>query len=292
MTPTFRHPFPSLSADNFISSGGAGHVYAIGQHLVLKCPFVLDNPHPTQVVKMEESQVQIGCEKAVYKVLMENRHPHIVHAVLCVPEGIFMHRQAMTLKTRLERPGITQDLKNRWIRQLSSALSWLEHLGFAHGDLRPANIFLSPEGDIGLGDFDCTVRIGEQLKAGGGSFGKLYENYVFPNASPMTEQYSLGSCIYTIQFGHEPWHEINEPQKILKLIRNEFPDTSGDKVFGEIIQKCWHGKYDSMRAVELEILSKLGLKEGENDCAGVDEELSSMLVAECEAFLERESKKS
>ncbi|KAJ4317760.1 hypothetical protein N0V84_007197 [Fusarium piperis] len=241
---------------------------------------------------MEESLVQIDCEKAVYKVLMENRHPHIVHAVLCAPEGIFMHRQAMTLETRLENPNIPQDLKNRWIRQLSSALSWLDHLGFAHGDLRPANIFLGSEEDIRLGDFDCTVRIGEQLKAGGGTFGKLYENYEFPNASSMTEQYSLGSFIYTIQFGHEPWHEIDGPEQILKLIRNEFPDASGDEVFGEIIRKCWHGEYDSMRAVEQDILSRLGLEEAQNDCSGMDQEFSSMLLAECKAFLEEESRKS
>ena len=290
MNPVLRPPFPSLSADDSISSGSSGQVYAIGQHLVLKCPIVLDNPHPTQKSMMKESQIQIDCEKAVYKLLMENRHPHIVHVVLCTPEGIFMHRQAMTLKTRLENPDIPQDLKSRWIKQLSSALSWLEHLGFAHGDLRPANIFLSPEEDIRLGDFDCTVKIGEKLKAGGGSYGKLYENYKFPNASPMTEQYSLASCIFTIQFGHEPWHEIEEPQKVLKLIKNEFPDASGDEIFGGIIQKCWHGKYDSMREVEHDILSQLGLEKGRNGHASVDEELSSTLVAECEAFLERESR--
>lgn len=59
------------------------------------------------------SQVQIDCEKSVYKVLMENRHPHIIHAVLCAPEGIFMHRQAMSLDARLENPGIPQCLKNK-----------------------------------------------------------------------------------------------------------------------------------------------------------------------------------
>ncbi|KAI8670341.1 Autophagy-related protein 1 [Fusarium keratoplasticum] len=198
----------------------------------------------------------------------------------------------MSLDARLENPGIPQCLKNKWIRQLSSALSWLEHLGFAHGDLRPANIFLSQEEDIRLGDFDCTVKTGEKLKAGGGSYGKLYENHQFPDAGPMTEQYSLGSCIFTIQFGHEPWHEIDEPQKILKLIRNGFPDASGDELFGEIIQKCWFGKYDSMREVEQDILSQLGLEEAQNDCSGIDEEFSSMLVAECEAFLEAESRKS
>ncbi|KAJ4208383.1 hypothetical protein NW767_001487 [Fusarium falciforme] len=178
------------------------------------------------------------------------------------------------------------------MKQLSSALSWLEHLGFAHGDLRPTNIFLSTEEDIRLGDFDCTVKIGEKLKVGGGSYGKLYENYQFPDAGPMTEQYSFGSCIFTIQFGHEPCHEIGEPQKILKLIRNEFPDASADELFGEIIRKCWHGKYDSMRAVEQDILNRLGLVEGQNDSSGIDQEFSSMLAAECKAFLEEESRKS
>ncbi|KAI0505630.1 hypothetical protein F5B22DRAFT_627157 [Xylaria bambusicola] len=55
---------------------------------------------------------------------------------------------------------ITQE---QWIRQIMSAESWLEKLGFVHGHLRPANLLLDVRENIQPCDFDTTVMIGEQL---------------------------------------------------------------------------------------------------------------------------------
>jgi len=213
MAPSLRMPFRSLSADSLISRGAAGHVFHIIPNIVLKCPTKFDNALPEQLEEMEESGKKIEAEKAVYRVLMEHPHPNIVQCILCVPEGIFLRRMESTLQERLSQswtatvPARTQE---RWVLQLTSAVAWLERLGLVHGDLRPANILLDANDNIQLSDFDATVKPGAELMVASEPFCKMDKNFETPPAGPVSEQFSLASCIYTIRFGHWPWHSIPE----------------------------------------------------------------------------------
>ena len=98
-TTRLRTPFPSLTSDTFVARGSAGHVFAISRDVIFKCPTVFDHPAPSQEEEMEESIEKIENEKAIYKILMEHRHPNIVHGILCVSEGIFMQRLERTLQS-------------------------------------------------------------------------------------------------------------------------------------------------------------------------------------------------
>ena len=42
----------------------------------------------------------------------------------------------------------------RWIMELSNAAAWLEALGYAHTDIRPANLIFDDEDHLKLADFD------------------------------------------------------------------------------------------------------------------------------------------
>jgi serine/threonine protein kinase len=301
MVTRLRTPFSSLSAGNFLSRGSGGQVFAVSQNVVFKCPTYFDDPAPSQADEMQESIKKIENEKAVYGILMEHRHPHIVYGILCIPQGIFMQRLEMTLESRIaESPtrAISPSTQERWIQQLTSAVAWLEHLGYVHGDLRPANILLDSREDIRLGDFDATVRTGEQLMVVSEPFCKLNEDYEPPVASPLSEQFSLGSCVYTIRFGYKPFHDLDAPVRVRRLIMNEFPSTSADILFGEITRRCWHGVYESIGAVEQDILSQLGRSPAvgihpKNMMLGQIGDIESlMLLAECEEFLAQESVKA
>lgn len=299
MTAYLRLPFPSLSCENVVARGSGGQVVAVTQHVVLKCPTLFDNPAPAQEAEMKESIERIGNEKRVYSILLQNRHPHIVLSPRCIPQGIFLHRQAMTLQERIEQAPINPlpcRVQERWIRQLSSALAWLEQLEFVHGDLRPANIFLTAEGnegDVQLGDFDSTVKNGAQLLVASEPFCKVLENYELPIGSPITEQFSLGSCIYTIRFQHIPWHDIDPPTRVCKLMRDELPETSSDMLFGEITSQCWLGMFRSIHAVEEEVVRLLQAKRGAqvvDEMLGlINANLTSSLDAECDEFLGKNS---
>ena len=224
-------PFPSLASDNLLSRGSAGHVFAVSSDIVIKCPTIFDDPVPAQAEEMEESIKSMENEKAIYRILMEYRHPNLVHGILIVPEGIFMQRLQTTLQSRIDQSAtspISPDCQLRWIQQLINAVVWFEQLGYVHGDIRPANILLDTMGNIKLGDFDATVKKGEELLAASEPFCKLNKGYETPPAGPVSEQFALGSCIYTIQYGKIPLHEFDPPTRVLKLMRNEFPVTSDD----------------------------------------------------------------
>lgn len=293
-----RTPFPSLTDDEFISRGSAGQVFAISDRIVFKCPTLFIDPAPEQSQESEESIEKIEREKSVYRVLMRYHHTNLVRAILCAPEGIFMQRLKCTLRARLDSHAehlIESVVQYRWIRQLASAVEWLERLGYAHGDLRPANILIK------LGDFDSTVRFGEQLLVTSAPFCKLEGDYEAPIAGTVSEQYAIGSCIYNIRTGLEPFHDISGPVMVRKLMNNEFPPTSDDHLFGDIILGSWRGRFSSIRQLEQVILTHLlGSEETTRDDSdgstgrdfpNVSELMIQSLISECEAFL-RENRKT
>jgi hypothetical protein len=49
--------------------------------------------------------------------------------------------------------------------------------------------------------------------------------------------------------------ELDAPTRVLKLIMNQFPLTSTDPLFGNIIRNCWYGVYGTISDLEQAILS-------------------------------------
>lgn len=298
---TLWTPFPSLTADNFLSRGSAGQIFAINDNIVFKCPTQFTDPAPEQAQESKESGEKIEREKSMYKVLMQHQHGNIVRGILCAPEGIFLERLEWTLRAYLDshtESPISFETQSRWIQQLASAMEWLERLGYAHGDLRPANILLDARDMIKVADFDSTVRIGEPLLVATAPFCKLEGDYKTPLAGAVSEQYAVGSCIYNIRTGHEPFHDIDGPLMVRKLMNNEFPPTSNDGVFGDVVLRCWRGCYQSISELEQAILTHLrGSCEKQEDrigasvtqdCSEDADPIDQALVFDCEAFLRQQ----
>ncbi|CCE33444.1 uncharacterized protein CPUR_07368 [Claviceps purpurea 20.1] len=254
------------------------------------------NPAPCHTRMMEESTAQVVNEKSMHELLMKQPHPNIVRCILCVPEGFFMERMEADLQTRIDQYSTghvpSNRTKARWITQIASALSWIEGLGFVHGDLRPANILLTANENIRLADFDTSVKIGEELEAATEPFVKLGEDFETPLAGPITEQFALGSCIYTIRFGHIPLDGLDPPDRVQELMRNELPSTENDVEFGDVTARCWQGQYASISAAYDGIKARCdGLGYDTESFSDVSEDLihgMPSLVAECEDFLARE----
>ncbi|KAG6066960.1 hypothetical protein E4U32_004855 [Claviceps aff. humidiphila group G2b] len=160
-----------------------------------------------------------------------------------------MERMEATLQTRLDQNYAPSNrVKARWITQIASALSWIEGLGFVHGDLRPANILLTADDNIRLADLDASVKIDEQLEAASEPFFRLNEGLELSHAGPITEQFVLGSCIYTIRFGHISLDGIDPPARYQKLLDNEFPSMENDAEFRGVTLSCRRGQYASVSA--------------------------------------------
>lgn len=152
-----------------IGSGGGGIVY-LAYHLRLDKQVVLKADKRTLNTRSETLRREVDMLKGlshtyipqVYDFVQEDG---VVYTVMDFIEG-------ESLDKLLERGEIpTQPQVVRWACQLLEALSYLHSRpphGILHGDIKPANIMLRPNGDICLIDYNIALALGENgaVKAG------------------------------------------------------------------------------------------------------------------------------
>ena len=136
---------------------------------------------------------------------------------------------------------------------------WLEKIGYAHGGLRLDNILIDVNKDIKIADFDATVEIGSELLAGALPWAKEDAQGNCPQAGPETEQFSLGSCMFNIRYGHPPYAELESPVWYEYMSHQRYPPTPKGDDIGDIIQACWRGDYASIEQLEDHISLVLGI---------------------------------
>jgi serine/threonine protein kinase len=264
----FRSPFPSLILNNQLNHGAQAIILAFPQSIVLKCPIKwgFDDGFPVKSKKTAEieeivSAESMSIEKQMLSILRRDRHPNIIEAIMIVPEGIFMPRMRFTLEDRvicyrdLHYPEChaTDELKLRWVTQIIGAASWLEYLGYAHGDLTPRNILLDHRDDIKLSDFGESVHLGEESQCG----APPYVPWVFEVRNHHSEQYAIGWTIYNLYMVIPD--EFEGPQSVDAFAKIKFPIVDG-LFIGPIIQQCWRLQYQSIAALDRdvsELLKKL-----------------------------------
>ncbi|EEP82634.1 predicted protein [Uncinocarpus reesii 1704] len=248
-------PFSSLTDENQIATGSASVVYSINGIVALKCPIRYassSTQHEERQVAFLRRQSEISVnaleiEKGIFTVLEQAPHPNIVRCFLFADEGIFLERLATPLNVYLESVEIVpQPLKIRWLLELTSAVAWIEKLGFIHGDLRPENMLLTENHHLKLVDFDCAVTPGENLQTFSEPYWLHKPDGSLDRAGPKSEQFALGSCLYFIFHETEPVIDIVDGQL-------DFPGLSSTP-FAPLIQKCWDGGFLSVRKLALAAL--------------------------------------
>ena len=96
-------------------------------------------------------------------------------------------------------------LQKEWMDSLAQAVTFLESLNLAHGDLRPENILLDGN-RLKLSDFDCTAEIGTDFEACMAPYGRILNSNDMDQGQgrrgtsgflgPRAEQFALGSLYY------------------------------------------------------------------------------------------------
>lgn len=146
-----------------IGSGGGGTVY-LGRHLRLNKAVVLKADKRTLRAKPEALRREVNALKdlshtyipQVYDFVVEDG---VVYTVMDYIEG-----------ESLDKPlgrgeHFSQAQVVAWAKQLLEALSYLHNrppYGILHGDIKPANIMVTPRGDIRLIDFNIALALGEE----------------------------------------------------------------------------------------------------------------------------------
>lgn len=145
-----------------IGSGGGGIVY-LGRHLRLQKLVVLKADRRTLSTKPEALRREVDMLKGlshryipqVYDFVQEKG---ITYTIMDYIEGRSFDK-ILKEGTALSQPDVI-----RWSCQLLEALAYLHSRpphGILHGDIKPANIMLRPDGDICLIDFNIALALGE-----------------------------------------------------------------------------------------------------------------------------------
>lgn len=148
--------------DREIGAGGGGIVY-IGRHLRLNKKVVLKADKRTLKTGVDKLRREVDLLKnlshtyipQVYDFVQEDG---VVYTVMDYIEGESLDK----LIGRQQLP--TQPEVIKWACQLLEALSYLHSRpphGILHGDIKPANIMLKPNGDICLIDYNIALALGE-----------------------------------------------------------------------------------------------------------------------------------
>jgi serine/threonine-protein kinase len=160
-------------------------------------------------------------------------HPHVVSVLSAhvnePPYYLVMpYLPGGTLRERLDRKGRLPVAIATWIaRQVAQGLAALHSAGFLHGDVKPANIFLSPEGHATLIDlgFAHSPRdaIADDRRSVKGTL-----DYLAPEATlsssvvdARSDFYSLGVTLFEMLCGRRPFS--GDAAEVVRLHREAIP---------------------------------------------------------------------
>lgn len=251
-----------------LSRGGIGTVYQVNAFIAVK-------------IAREGEAEDHAKEQEIFATLeLSPPCPYLVQSFFRVPEMTFLELLpngdlASLLRQRQTIDPVTQqvlavetapplELTCRWMKHLCYGAEWLEALGLAHCDIRPANILLDSRFNAKLADFDRAIKVGEYLDCGTAPFARLLgeeaglERGSYGNAGPRTETFAIGSVFYSLMRGHDAYEtewfgDRHGCILIDKFQSMQFPPTTKSAI-DTIILNCWRGHFESVKSLSENIM--------------------------------------
>ncbi|EEH05134.1 protein kinase [Histoplasma capsulatum G186AR] len=270
------HYTDTLEKHNWVGGGAYAYVYHVSPTIVVK------TVRPDRSPEEEMEEHPLLKDIAFYKRLNErqDRCPNIVDCFVMLPDHLFLsycannaiiwrfherqEREGDHILGRLIRVKDYEDpaLIARWIQQLTSALEYVEEMGFCHNDLNTTNCLLDGNFNLKLTDFGRATTIGQFLEYTSAPWairltaGPLKGTYGL--CSARTEQFAVGSILYFMVYGHKPYEDINLDGRELehRFAEMKFPELNRHKIFDGLIFGCWYNVYPTMALVAYDFKRK------------------------------------
>lgn len=217
-----------------------------------------DPPRVCKSLNADCIKTHFPVEKEAYERFVAHEHPSSILKYYGIYDGILgsivlelaennsVYDYLCSLQ-RIRAPDPEYKVLYRWAKQAAAALEFAHALHVYNSDIHCVNFFLDRNLNLKVGDWAGASIDG----------GKSYSSYRLRHRlfdadgsdvssqtgiSVSTEIFALGTALYFMVTGHDPWPELREPEDReeikRRLRRKEFPDTVMLPVFGEIILKC------------------------------------------------------
>ena len=258
----------TLSKPPLVGWGAVGIVYQITNDIAVKRAFADDDDG-------------IHNEYRIYDMLDSLPYcPNIVRSFYRIPSANFLqYLSGGCIEYRLRQHQVRDPSNNRvtgvkktepqsliwrWMAELADAIAWLESLGYVHGDIRPGNLVLDGQGHVKVVDFDNATKSGSLFDGCQPPYARMFGDGdagpwgTWGEIGARTESFAMGSVFYYMTRGYEPYDDEyfgkgNGMVMVDRLQEKKFPRLNDDAT-DTIIHKCWHGEYESIKDLKLEVV--------------------------------------
>jgi hypothetical protein len=213
---------------DLLGKGGMGRVF-LARHTMMNRPVAL------KMIFQHLGHDPAALERflAEARAVAALDHPNIVRAYSVDNEGdryylVMEYVEGQDLQRIVEKEGpLDFERAADYVRQAADGLAHAHAKGVIHGDVKPANFLINPQGvlrilDLGMARLTGEEKQGDEPAGSGdrlvGSVDYLAPEAANPGAEPDSrgDIYSLGCTFYFLLTGHAPFPEGTLPERILK----------------------------------------------------------------------------
>ncbi|PKC68750.1 Pkinase-domain-containing protein [Rhizophagus irregularis] len=227
-----KKPDHEYKRRGLLGEGGFGRCYEVetkeGKILAVK---VVDKAS----LRNPKNKDKLLSEIAIHKKL---DHPHIVKFYDCCEDQSFVYLLMELCENKTlaymnkKRQRLTEPEVRYFMLQLLNACEYMQSQYVIHRDLKLANLFLSKDMKIKIGDFGLAAQLeceGERKKTICGTPNYIAPEVLFDRTNGHSFEadiWSLGVIMYTLLFGRPPFQtdgEVDQIYRRIKELKYEFP---------------------------------------------------------------------
>lgn len=233
---------------DFLGGGTTGLVERLESGDVIKSPWT---GRPTAA----DCRQEIVIEAQIYERL--GAHPRLVQLKHWDPVDCTLTLEYVpngTLRDYMQIHGqdISMRQRQKWALEAAESIGLLHSHSVLQGDVGPHNFLLDVNLDLKICDFGGSSLDGSKATVVHGV------RYRLPSPQQPTikeDLFALGSTIYFIATGHEPYHELADEDEVQKLYEDGIFPELGGMPFAEAIALCWRQEVESTQTL-IEIIRR------------------------------------
>ncbi|KAH8156786.1 hypothetical protein CIB48_g11461 [Xylaria polymorpha] len=227
--------------------GGTGLVERLKSGDVIKSPW-------TGRSTASDCRQEMAIEAQIYQRL--GAHPRLVQLKHWDPIDHTLTLEYMphgNLMEYVKKHGqkISPAQRRQWAMEATEGVELLHSHGVIQGDVGPHNFLLDVDLSLKICDFGGSSLDGSRAAVAPGvryRLPSLAGRHIQP-ATIKEDLFALGSTIYFIATGHEPYNELTDEDQVEKLYKDGvFPELGGVP-FAEIIALCWRQEAESAKMI-------------------------------------------